>query len=176
MGRRQNENDAWAGGSGPAHLAYHGALISRVLDGKRWQQWLTEAQYYTLNLSSHSDYVSEDSLLQYKIDGVLAALTIVHLLVEPHPISPFVIYAASVTGRRELRKSVRQLIGLIPDRDTRQLVSLILDFPATKIVEVSKVHTDPVMSRALELEGIQVSCVCVRPQVIELTLVEGYVF
>jgi hypothetical protein len=120
--RCQNDSDTWAVGSGPACLAYHGALISRVCNGGQWQQWLMEVQYYTLNLTSRSDYVSEASLLQYKLDGVLAALTIVHLLVEPHPISPFVIYAASVTGCRELRKSVRQLIGLIPDCETRQLV------------------------------------------------------
>jgi hypothetical protein len=170
--RHLNGAEKWAVGSGPARMAYHGALISRVHSSAQWHQ---HGDSYMLNLTAGSDYVSDASLLKYKLDGVLAALTIIHLLVELYPISPFVILTACVPGGRELREIGHQLIGLIPDRKSRQLVSSILDFRRTKTVPPGKVGKDLVASKACELDGIEVSLGCVSLQVIKLTL-EGCIF
>ncbi|KAF8649576.1 hypothetical protein AX14_008662 [Amanita brunnescens Koide BX004] len=150
---RQNTSDTWTAGSGPARIAYHGALNLRVRNVNRWTL-VGEGPYHTLNLSTGSNYVSDADLLQYKLDGALAALTVFHLLAEPHPINPFLLYATCVQNGQALRENIRPFIGMIFDPMTRQLVLSIMKFKATTIVDSSEVTKHPVTLRGLELDGI----------------------
>lgn len=41
---------------------------------------------------------SEASCRAYKVDGALMVLSLMHLLLEPYPVNPFLIYAAFSPG------------------------------------------------------------------------------
>ena len=110
-----------------------------------------------LNLSTGSNYVSDADLLQYKLDGALAALTVFHLLAEPHPINPFLLYATCMQNGQVLRENIHPFIGMIFDPMTWQLVLSIMKFKATTIVDSSEVTKHPVTLQGLELDGIHVS-------------------
>ncbi|KAM6490199.1 hypothetical protein JOM56_000838 [Amanita muscaria] len=142
-------------GLGPARSTYHGALQARVTSGNRWNI-MGDGTYYTLNLSTDSQLVSSSSLMEYQLDGALAALSIVHLVVEPCPISPFLIYTACFTGATCLLKSQQHLLALVPDRQTRSVVSAILNFKRTDIITPEAVVMHEVASRALEVALVEI--------------------
>jgi hypothetical protein len=96
--------------------------------------------YYSLNLSTKSQLVSSSSLEEFQLDGVVAALAIFHLLVEPCPISPFLIYTACFTDATCLIKKPDYILAMIPDRQTHALVAAILRFKKNDLVPAAATH------------------------------------
>ncbi|KIL54087.1 hypothetical protein M378DRAFT_182667, partial [Amanita muscaria Koide BX008] len=142
-------------GNGPARSTYHGALEARVKDSNRWNT-IGDGTYHTLNLSTESDLVAASSLIEYQVDGALIALAMVHLISEPCPISPFLIYAASFKDASCLRRSPEHVLSLTPDRQTRRVLSAILEFKKTDLVQSTAIYGHDVASRAIELGLVEV--------------------
>jgi hypothetical protein len=134
-------------GDGPARLAYQGALEARLKDHQRWNM-IGNGTYYTLNFSVPTDFVDPSLVREYKIDGALTALLLIHLLVEPAPISPFLIYAASVSTWAMEDLPLNYLLSWIPDEDTRNLITAIHAFKSTDTVSLQNFATHPVAARA----------------------------
>jgi hypothetical protein len=119
-----------------------------------------DGTYYTLNLSTDSQLVSLSSLVEYELDGALAALSIAHLVIEPCPVSPFLIYTACFTDAACLLKSQQHLLALVPDHQTRLVVLAILNFKRTDVISPEAVAMHEVASRALEVALVEVRSSC----------------
>ena len=109
-----------------------------------------DGPYHTLNLGTSSQLVSASSLEEFQLDGVVAALAMYHLLVEPCPISPFLIYAACFTDATCLMENTDYILAMIPDNDTRGLVTDILQFKKDDLVSSAAANRHNITSRALE--------------------------
>ncbi|KAK2466619.1 hypothetical protein APHAL10511_000877 [Amanita phalloides] len=110
-----------------------------------------EGTYYTLNLSTDSLLVSSSLLDEYRLNGVLAALALIHLLVQPNPISPFLLYAACFSNTTCLDRNSEHLLALIPDKQTWFILSAIQSFRNTTVLSPAEAYRHPVASRAIEL-------------------------
>jgi hypothetical protein len=141
-------------GDGPARMAYQGALIAQIKDSKHWN-FVGNARYYTLDFSIPSEYTTTAPLIEYKTDGALTALLLIHLLVEPIPVSPFLIYAAASHYWLLQDLPLDFLMAMIPDHATRQVITVIHGFQSTDTVSLNELATHPVSSRA-DLLGLTV--------------------
>ncbi|KAK2463499.1 hypothetical protein APHAL10511_004585 [Amanita phalloides] len=137
-------------GEAPAHYTYHGAIAAHINDSKHWNI-MGDGTYYMLNLSTDSSLVSSSSLDKYHLDRALAALALIHLLVEPYPISPFLLYAACFSDATCLTQNPDHLIALVPDKQVQHLISAILAFKTTITLSPAEALRHPVASHALEL-------------------------
>lgn len=134
-------------GDGPAQSVYTGVLGKRIKESGRWLP-IHDGFYRTLNLSLQGDLVSADTLIEYEVDGILTALVLVHVLAEPSPVSPFLVYAALFKAPRELENSKYEdyttpraidflarseyddykrehLLAMIPDKKSRRTVAKV---------------------------------------------------
>ncbi|KAF8716483.1 hypothetical protein AX14_012315 [Amanita brunnescens Koide BX004] len=109
-------------GNGPVQAVYKAALALRVQQ-KRWNE--IHGTYQTIKLSLLPGLESRASLAEYRVDGALTALLLIHLLLEPAPISPFLVYTAFSPGPECLDFLVREscrdyklahLLQMIPDK------------------------------------------------------------
>jgi hypothetical protein len=66
------------------------------------------------------------------------------------------IYAASFTEASCLRRSPEHILSLTPDRQTRRVISAILEFKKTDIVQSTAIYRHDVASRAIELGLVEV--------------------
>ena len=120
-----------AAGNGPAQAVFNQALGNRVNEG-RWNQ--TDETYRTLKLLTLPGLESQALLREYKVDGALTTLSLMHLLLEPYPISPFLVYAAFSPGPECLNflahgsysdYKLAHLLQMIPDKTKRQQVKAV---------------------------------------------------
>jgi hypothetical protein len=145
-------------GNGPAALAYQEALSTRVKNSQRWNM-VGDGTYYTLDLSLSSDYVRSDTLQEYTLDGVLTALLIIHLLIEPSPVSPLLLYAAvcNSTDWCMTNLPLEYLLAWILDRKMREDISIIHALEPDNVISPFQYSTNPVAFRSAELLSMPVS-------------------
>jgi hypothetical protein len=98
-------------------------------------------------------------LQEYTLDGVLTALLIIHLLIEPLPVSPLLLYAAvcSPTDWCMTNLPLDYLQAWTPDRKTREDISIIHGFEYDNTISPSQYSTHPVAFRSAELLSLPVS-------------------
>jgi hypothetical protein len=150
-------------GDGPAQSVFQGALDIRLEDKERWLPFHSNI-YRSLNFSHPPDLVPKGYALDFKVDGSLTALVMVQLLLEPHPINPFLVYAAFFDDYMCLDFLLRpyqeykpeHLLGMIPDHQTRKTVAAIMAFQHDKkFDEIAEAAKDPVAYRASISEVIR---------------------
>ena len=107
---------------------------------------------------------SQALLKEYKVDGALTALSLMHLLLEPYPVSPFLVYAAFSPGPECLDFLARgsygdyeleHLLQMIPDKTKHQQVKAVCTMVRTHTIEPAVIHADIVGRVAL---GINFEC------------------
>lgn len=144
-------------GNGPAQAVYKAALALRVQQ-KRWNE--IHGTYQTIKLSLLPGLESRASLAEYRVDGALTALSLIHLLLEPAPISPFLVYAAFSPGPECLdflaRESYRDyklahLLQMIPDKGKRKVVRAVCMMKRTEKIKPADMYAHIVGRLALEI-------------------------
>lgn len=101
--------------------------------------------------------------LEFQVDASLTALVMIQLLKEPHPVNPFLVYAAFFDNAACLDFLLRpykeykpeHLLAMISDPQTRNTVAGIMNFRHDKNLPVEKAAQDPVIYRASMSEGIR---------------------
>ena len=144
-----------AAGNGLAQAVFNQALGNRVNEG-RWNQM--DETYRTLKLLTLPGLESQALLREYKVDGALTALSLMHLLLEPYPISPFLVYAAFSPGPARGSYGdykLAHLLQMIPDKTKRQQVKAVCAMERTHIIQPAVMHADIVGRLAL---GINFEC------------------
>jgi hypothetical protein len=161
-------------GDGPAQSVYTSALDKRIKESGRWAK-IHDGFYHTLDFSLQGELVSIDSLFEYQVDGILTALVLVHLLAEPSPISPFLVYAAlfkppealdflertdyedyttpralDFLARPEYDEYRREhLLAMIPDKKTRRKVAKAINLTPHDSIPWQRMARDPLGSIAM---------------------------
>jgi hypothetical protein len=109
-------------GNGPARLIFRLALQSRIQTQSRWNPtW--GSSYYTLVLCPVGDFTPEETLIEYEVDGALAALMMLHLAVEPYPVSPLLLLATCYPSGSHMGRDTRFYESIIPDEGANKMVS-----------------------------------------------------
>jgi hypothetical protein len=147
-----------ASGNGPMALAYQEALLARVKNSPRWNM-VGDGSYYTLDLSLSSDFVRPDTLQEYTLDGILTALLVIHLLIEPSPVSPLLLYAATCdpVDWSMTNLPLEYLLAWTPDSKTREDITVIHGFKDNDTILPSQYGTHPVTFRSSTLLNMPVS-------------------
>lgn len=150
---------------------YTTVLGERIKESQRWLP-IHDGFYHSLNLSIQGDLVSEDSLLEYQVDGILTALIMVHVLAEPSPVSPFLVYAALFPTPQQLENSKYEdyttpraidflarseyddytrehLLAMIPDKKTRRTVAKVFVIEPDDKIPWQRMARDPLGNLAL---------------------------
>jgi hypothetical protein len=116
-----------------------------------------------LNFSYPPGLVPKAYRLEFQVDASLTALVMIQLLKEPHPVNPFLVYAAFFDNAACLDFLLRpykeykpeHLLAMISDPQTRNTVAGIMNFRHDKNLPVEKAAQDPVIYRASMSEGIR---------------------
>lgn len=147
-------------GDGPAQGVYQRALEMRINSG-RWLD-INGGFYRTLNFCPKPALVRRDSLLDFEIDGVITAMVMAQLLVEPYPVNPFLVYAAFFPGRESLEFLLDPLVeddedykrdylhAMIPDRETRMALAELFKLSPDQIIPVHEAVEHVLFRRAFE--------------------------
>ena len=94
--------------------------------------------------------------LEYKVDGMLAALYLITVGIGPDPISPFVLLAASTDDITSMYLPEEFLIGTIPDEPTALGVREVLNFKPNDMIPMREVGTSRLAILATEHVGAKV--------------------
>lgn len=107
-------------------------------------------------MSYPANLLRPEGYLDIKTDGVLTALVMVQLLLEPYPVNPFLVYAAFFDNDSCIDFLVRpykdykpeHLISMILDKEDRDLVFALLKLkPEDKIA-----FSHPLFERGVSIE------------------------
>lgn len=146
-------------GDGPSQSIHQGALDLRVNGNDRWV-YSQNGAYRTLDMSLPPNLIRPPAYIDYETDGVLTALVMVQLLLEPYPVNPFLVYAAffeddscfDFLAHPYQHYLPEHLLAMIPDKETRDLVALVLKMtPDTKLTISDPIHNN-LMERAIPAE------------------------
>ncbi|KAF8722469.1 hypothetical protein AX14_009789 [Amanita brunnescens Koide BX004] len=135
--------DKFAGtnGDGPAQSIYQGALTMRLQDSKHWVPF--QGAYCSLNFGHPPGLHPTRGKVEFQVDGSLVALVMIQLLVEPHLVNPFLVYAALFNSPACLEFLLRpykdyhpdHLLAMIQDKSTRDTMATVLVFPAGEEID-----------------------------------------
>ncbi|KAF8325297.1 hypothetical protein F5887DRAFT_926200 [Amanita rubescens] len=150
------EEAAGANGDGPAQSIYQGALTMRLNDSKRWVSF--QGTYSSLNFGHPPGLHPTRGKVEFQVDGSLTALVMIQLLVEPHPINPFLVYAALFNSPACLEFLLHpykdyhpnHLLAMIQDKSTRDTFAAALVFPVGEKLDPAKIAKNLVCQRAVE--------------------------
>jgi hypothetical protein len=146
-------------GDGPSQSIYQGALDLRVNGEVRWIG-IQGGSYRTLDMSLPPNLVLPDAYLDFKTDGVMTALVMVQLLLEPYPVNPFLVYAAFFENDSCLDFLTRpyqdylpdHLLAMIHDKQTRDLVAAVLKMTPQDVISLREPINNLLVERAMSIE------------------------
>jgi hypothetical protein len=95
----------------------------------------------------------EKSLIDYEVDGALAALMMIHLGVEPYPISPLLLLACCYPSGGLMGKEAHFYESIVPEKRANQKLSAWLNMQNTDVFE----PTSALVSEAALLLTLPVS-------------------
>ncbi|KAM6497898.1 hypothetical protein JOM56_005846 [Amanita muscaria] len=147
--RIQGNQQEGSTGIGPIREVYDTALSLRIKDEKRWSA-STTGGYHTVNLCSNPAMEDRSLALEYKVDGMMFALYLITVGVGPDPISPFVLYAASVDDIESMQLPKDYALGMVPDDSTAKAACEIFQFCPTDTVKVGDLMGSRLASLAMD--------------------------
>lgn len=117
--------------------------------------------YRTLNFYPPPALVREDSLIDFEIDGVMTAMVMVQLLVEPYPVNPFLVYAALFPGPESLKFLLdppiedddykhEYLCAMIPDKETCKALIELFKLRKDTIIPLCEAVEHVLLRRAFD--------------------------
>lgn len=142
-------------GDGPSRSVYQGALEIRLKDIGRWQE-IQGGAYRSLDMTLPANLLRPTTRLDFQTDGVLTALVMVQLLLEPYPVNPFLVYAAFFDNDLCLDFFLQpyqdylpeHLLAMILDKETRDLVANVLKLTPKQLIDINS----PLVERAITSE------------------------
>jgi len=152
----EGQEDLPTTGIGPVREVFDAALSLRANDGKRWCM-STTGGYHTIMLCANPALEDESVALEYKIDGMLAALYLITVGVGPDPISPFVLLAASANEIGSMVLPQEYIMGMIPDEPTALSVREVFDFKPDDIIDFGDMGNSRLATVAIEQIGVKVN-------------------
>ncbi|KAF8318314.1 hypothetical protein F5887DRAFT_1073440 [Amanita rubescens] len=146
-------------GDGPSQSVHQGALDLRVKGDNRWVPFQGGA-YRTLDMSLPPNLIRAPAYIDYETDGVLMALVMVQLLLEPYPVNPFLVYAAFFQDDSCFDFLLRpyqdylpeHLLAMLPDKETHDLVALVLNMTPDTTLSISDPIHNTLIDRAAQAE------------------------
>ncbi|KAF8350837.1 hypothetical protein F5887DRAFT_1069801 [Amanita rubescens] len=112
-------------GVGLTRTVYREALQMSV-ESDRWIP-STNKGYHILHLPANVYLDNRDQTKDFQVEGNLAALYLLHLAVGPDPISPFVIFAASINSLDEFNFDINFARATIHDQETLNKIECIMN-------------------------------------------------
>jgi hypothetical protein len=90
-----------------------------------------------MNLHPCGDMSTDESLIEYEVDGALAALMMIHLAVEPYPLSPLLVLACCYPSADLMGRDPTFYESIIPDCQTNERFKVLLHLQHTDIINRS---------------------------------------
>jgi len=131
------------------------------IETERWLN-INGGFYRTLNFTPKPTHVCTDSLVEFEIDGIMTAMVMVQLLVEPYPVNPFLVYAALLPKGPECLEFLMDppspdedykreyLFAMIPDKDTRKALAELFKLSKGRKASALEAIQDILLRRAIE--------------------------
>jgi hypothetical protein len=131
-------------------------MTKRLNDSERWVPF--QKTYSSLNFGHPPGLHPTRGKLEFEVDGSLTALVMIQLLVEPHPVNPFLVYAALFNSPACLEFLLHpykdyhpdHLLAMIQDKLTRDTVAAALVFPVGEGLDLEKIQKNIVCKRAVD--------------------------